>query len=108
MALLDEPAVGAYLSAEAPVDALGWLVRLLTSTGAVVVVAADVPGRAARDRLRADVPGFVEIFVDSGPGEGGYQEPVAPEVRVPTRDRSSEASVALVVSWLERNVLDGP
>jgi adenylylsulfate kinase-like enzyme len=108
VALLDEPDARAHLSAEDPVDALGWAARLLTSTGAVVVAAADVPRRAARDRLRTDLVGFVEVFVDGGPGDDGYQEPVAPELRVPTRDRSPEASVALVLSWLERNVLDAP
>jgi adenylylsulfate kinase len=108
VALVDEPEVLAHLSSDQPIDALGWLARLLTATGAIVVIAADDPRRAARDRLRAEVPGFVEIFVDGGPGRDHYEEPVAPELRVPTHDRSAEASVAQVVSWLERNVVAPP
>jgi adenylylsulfate kinase-like enzyme len=107
VALVDEPDVVAHLSPDEPIDALGWLARLLTATDVIVVIAADDPRRAARDRLRAEVPGFVEIFVDGGPGQGHYEEPVAPELRVPTHDRSAEASVAQVVAWLERNVV-GP
>jgi adenylylsulfate kinase-like enzyme len=105
-ALVDEPDVATHLSSGEPIDALGWVARLLTSTGAIVVIAADDPRRSARDQLRAEVPGFVEIFVDGGPNRDHYEEPVAPELRVPTHDRSAEASVALVVSWLERNVVD--
>ena len=86
--------------------ALAWLARLLTAAGVIVVIAADDPRRRARDQLRAEVPGFVEIFVDGGPERDHYEEPVAPELRVPTHDRSPEASVALVVSWFERNVVD--
>lgn len=108
VALVDEPEVRTHLSTEEPIEALGWLARLLTAAGVVVVVAADDPRRAARDRLRAEVAGFVEIFVDGGPGRDHYQEPVAPELRVPTHDRSPEASVALVVSWLEGNVVGAP
>jgi adenylylsulfate kinase-like enzyme len=104
-AFVDEPDVGTHLSTDEPIDALGWLARLLTATGAIVVIASDDPRRAARDRLRAEVPGFVEIFVDGGPGRDQYEEPVAPELRVPTHDRSAEASAAQVVSWLERNVV---
>jgi adenylylsulfate kinase len=108
VALVDEADVVMHLSSDDPIDALGWLARLLTATGAIVVIAADDPRRAARDRLRAKVPGFVEIFVDGGPGRDQYEEPVAPELRVPTHDRSAEASVAQVVSWLERNVVGPP
>ncbi len=102
VALIDTDDVDAHLSAAEPVDALGWVARLLTTAGAIVVVAADDPRRAARDRLRAEVPGFVEIFVDAGPTRDSYEEPVAPELRVPTHDRSVEASSAQVVSWLEQ------
>lgn len=108
VALIDDTEVRAHLSSDDPIDALGWLARLVTTAGAVVVVAADVPRRAARDRLRATVPGFVEIFVDSGPGPDRYEEPVAPELRVPTHDRSAEASSAQVVSWLEHHGLAPP
>ena len=102
VALVDAADVSAHLSAAEPTDALGWLARLFTTAGAIVVVAADDPRRASRDQIRADVPGFVEIFVDGGAGRDHYEEPVAPELRVPTHDRSVEASSAQVVSWLER------
>jgi adenylylsulfate kinase len=102
VALIDTAEVSAHLSTVEPIDALGWLARLFTTTGAIVVVAADDPRRAARDRLRAEVPGFVEIFVDGGAARDHYEEPIAAELRVPTHDRSVEASSAQVVSWLER------
>jgi adenylylsulfate kinase-like enzyme len=108
VALVDEADVRAHLSPEAPIEALGWLARVLTTTGAIVVIAADDPRRAARDQLRAEVPGFVEVFVDGGPGRDRYEEPVAPELRVPTHDRSPEASSAQVVSWLERHGVAPP
>ncbi len=108
VALVDGPDIAAHLSPGDPIAALAWLARLLTTTGAVVVIAADDPRRSARDRLRAEVPGFVEVFVDGGVSRDHYEEPVAAELRVPTHDRSPEASVALVVSWLERSVVDGP
>jgi adenylylsulfate kinase-like enzyme len=107
VALVDEPDVAAHLSPGDPITALAWLARLLTTAGVIVVIAADDPRRRSRDQLRAEVPGFVEIFVDGGPERDHYEEPVAPELRVPTHDRSPEASVALVVSWLERNITDG-
>jgi adenylylsulfate kinase-like enzyme len=107
-ALIDEPEVVTHLSSDEPIDALGWLARLVTATGAIVVITSDDPRRATRDRLRSEVPGFVEIFVDGGPGRDQYEEPVAPELRVPTHDRSAAASVAQVVSWLERNVVGSP
>jgi adenylylsulfate kinase-like enzyme len=108
VAIIDEPDVVTHLSSDEPIEALGWLARLLTATGAVVVIASDDPRRATRDRLRAVVPGFVEIFVDGGPGRDEYEEPVAPELRVPTHDRSAEASVAQVVSWLEHHGVGSP
>ncbi|HSO95335.1 MAG TPA: adenylyl-sulfate kinase [Acidimicrobiia bacterium] len=107
VALVDEPDVSAHLSPADPIASLAWLARLLTTAGVIVVMAADDPRRSARDEFRAAIPGFVEIFVDGGAARDHYEEPVAPELRVPTHDRSSEASVALVVSWLERNGVGG-
>jgi len=102
VAVVDEAEVREHLGGDAdPLDALLWVARLVMGAGAVAVVAVDQPRRATRDELRVTVPGFVEVFVDGGPGADDYEEPYAPELRVPTRDRSAEASAAQVVSWLE-------
>jgi adenylylsulfate kinase len=102
---IDEADARRHLSAEDRVGAVAWLAGLLVERGVVVIVALDTPERDVRDRMRAEVPGFVEVFVDGGTdaGAGGtrYEEPFAPEFRVPTRDRDVAASAAQVVSWLE-------
>ena len=56
--LVDAPEVDAHLSAVEPIDALGWLARLFTTSGAIVVIAADDPRRAARDRRRMPAGSF--------------------------------------------------
>jgi adenylylsulfate kinase-like enzyme len=101
-AAIDEPEVGVHLDAGDPVGALTWLSRLLVDSGVVVVVAADTPARDRREQVRAQVPGFVEVFVDGrGRPDPTYEEPFAPELRVPTHDRDPAASVAQIVSYLE-------
>ena len=88
-------------------DGLGatvWLVRLLAESGITTVVAADRPDRDDRERVREAVGHFVEVIVDGGASDAGddsYEEPFAPELRVPTHDREPNASIALVISWLE-------
>jgi adenylylsulfate kinase-like enzyme len=101
VAVVDEAEVREHLGGADPLDALLWVARLVMGAGAVAVVAVDQPRRATRDELRATMPGFVEVFVDAGPADDAYEEPYAPELRVPTADRSPEASAAQVVSWLE-------
>lgn len=85
------------------VAALAWFVSTLTDRGVTVVVAADAPRRDDREHVREHVARFAELFVDGGAGTGtdAYEEPFAPELRVPTHDRDPAASIALVVSWLE-------
>ena len=79
-----------------------WLAKALTDAGVTTIVAADLPDRDDRDAVREAVTRFVEVFVDGASAEDdGYEEPFAPELRVPTHDRESVASIALVVSWLE-------
>jgi adenylylsulfate kinase-like enzyme len=60
--------------------------------------------------LRAVIPGFVEVHVDApadvctaraGVADPAYEEPIAPDLRVPTGDRDERASVAQVVSFLD-------
>jgi adenylylsulfate kinase-like enzyme len=85
------------------IDSMLWLVRTLTEGGVTAVVASDVPDRDEREQVRSAVTQFVEVFVDDGTGsaDDGYEEPFAPELRVPTHDREQTASIAVVISWLE-------
>jgi adenylylsulfate kinase-like enzyme len=87
--------------------AIAWLVRTLTGCGVTVVVAADLPSRDEREHVRAATGRFAEVFVDGGSTDseqgGGYEEPFAPELRVPTHDRDPAASIALLTSWLEHS-----
>jgi adenylylsulfate kinase len=46
-------------------EALADLAALLSSQGLNVIVDATAPRRAHRDRLRASVPGLVEVLVDA-------------------------------------------
>ena len=63
--------------------------------------------------MRAGVNRFVEVYVDA-PAEvcaerrgkvWTYEEPFAPELRVPTHGRTPDASAAQVISHLEREGL---
>jgi adenylylsulfate kinase-like enzyme len=99
--MLDETETSAHLNGADPIGSLGWLASVLVAGGSVVVIAGNTPERAARERVRDLVPGFVEVFVDGGPGPDAYEEPFAPELRVPTLDRDEAASTAQLVSWLE-------
>lgn len=107
VAVLDQPDVERHLDATDRLGALVWVVALLTGAGSVTLVAVDDLGRAARERARHAIPGFVEVHVDGGDGPDRYEEPYAAELRVPTHDRVAEASAAQVVSWLEDRGLVG-
>ncbi len=99
VATVDERVVSAYLSDG--VDSLAWLCQLLVTHGVNVVVSVPLPTRDDRELVRDAVPGFVEVFVDRGQRDDDYEEPFAPDLRVPTHDRVASASVAQLVSWLE-------
>jgi len=100
--VIDEADAQSHLSPDDPSASVTWLAGLLLTSGVVVVIAVDAPDRAGRDRAREELPGFAEVFIDGGAGpDDAYEEPFAPELRVPTHDRDVAASVAQLVSWLE-------
>jgi adenylylsulfate kinase len=112
--LLDDAEVTAYLAGpgESTRSALAWLCRMLVTNGITVVVAAAMPGRADRDRLRDEVPGLAEVYLDAPPElaearaghpDEAYEEPFAPDLRVPAHDRQPAASAAQVVGFLEHH-----
>ena len=107
-ALLDAATIGTRL-VDGP-DALAWCCALLTTNGVTTVVAVPLDARDDRELLREAVPGFVEIFLDAPPGvcaeragrsDADYEEPYAPDLRVPTHGRDVAASAAQVLSFLE-------
>ena len=108
--LIDRAGVESYLSRSDPEGAVRWLAGLLTTGDVMAVIATPAPTRAIRDRARAEISPFAEIFVDpsapaTSPAPGHddhtYEEPYGAELRVPTHDRDAPAAAALVVSWLE-------
>jgi adenylylsulfate kinase-like enzyme len=114
-ALVDGPAVEHHLAPG--IGSLTWLCALLVESGVLVLVSAPVPGRDERERLRAAVPDLVEVFVDApaeqcearaGRTDAGFEEPYAPDLRVPTHDREPRASIAQVLSYLEERALVDP
>jgi adenylylsulfate kinase-like enzyme len=107
-ALLDATSVERHL--EPGTAAIVWCCDLLTANGVTALVTTPVSTRAVRERLRAELPQLREVFLDipgnvgatrSGERDDGYEEPYAPDLRVPTYDRDAAASIAQVVSYLE-------
>jgi adenylylsulfate kinase len=112
-AVLDAAALTEHLArgpADGGLTSLVWLIDLLTSNGVPVIVTVDTPSRQDRDAARETLPNFVEVHVDApadvctaraGLQDSRYEEPIAPDFRVPTADRDVRASAALLVSHLE-------
>ena len=107
-AVLDAPGVVRNLQPGA--DSLVWCCGLLVTSGATALVTAPIPTRAAREHLRDALPVLVEVFLDApaelcaqraGRADHTYEEPYAPDLRVPTHDRDPAASIAQTVSFLE-------
>lgn len=115
VALLGPEAVAGHL-AEGP-DALAWCCTLLVENGVTVVVAVPVDARDDRELLRDAIPSFAEVHLDapqdvcaerSGRVDAAFEEPWAPDLRVPTHGRDPAASAAQVISFLEdRGVTSG-
>jgi adenylylsulfate kinase len=91
-------------------DALAWLCRTLVESGVITVVTTPIPARDEREQLREHVPALLEVFVDApaelceeraGRPDPAYEEPYAPDLRVPSHDREPAASIAQVLSFLE-------
>jgi adenylylsulfate kinase len=107
-ALLDAEAIARNL-VPGP-DALAWCCRMLVDHGVTTVVTLPVASRDERELLRSAIPGFVEVYVDAPPevcaaraghADETFEEPYAPDLRVPTHGRDVAASAAQVVSFLE-------
>jgi adenylylsulfate kinase len=107
-ALLDAGEVRRHL--EPGPAAIVWCCNLLTANGVVALVTVPLPTRQERERIRSAVPEVCEVYLDApaevatargGARDDDYEEPYAPELRVPTHDRSAAASTAQVVSYLE-------
>ena len=106
---------------------IGYVARLLARNGGIAIAAAISPYRAVRDELRAQSPGFVEVFVRCAldalvrrdtkglykkalAGEianftgvsDPYEPPLHPEVVVDTATDTVESSVDKVLEALER------
>ena len=111
---------------------IGEVAKLFTDAGMVALTAFISPYRADRDQVRAIMqPGdFIEVFVDcpvetceardvkglykkARAGEipeftgvsAPYEPPLAPELVIPTRDQSVEASVGQILACLEERGL---
>jgi ATP sulfurylase/adenylyl-sulfate kinase len=106
---------------------IGYVARLVARSGGVAITAAISPYRAVRDEIRAQTPGFVEVFARAPmdtlverdvkglykkaiAGEianftgvsDPYEEPLQPEVVCDTSRESLDQSLAKVIDALER------
>jgi adenylylsulfate kinase len=106
--VLDAVGVEQHLRADA--DSLVWCCTLFVTSGATALVTTPVATRAERERLRDAIPAILEVFLDapaalcterSGRVDTAFEEPYAPDLRVPTHDRDPAASIAQAMSFLE-------
>jgi sulfate adenylyltransferase/3'-phosphoadenosine 5'-phosphosulfate synthase len=106
---------------------IGYVARLVARSGGVAITAAISPYREVRDEVRAQTPGFVEVFARAPldtlverdvkglykkaiAGEianftgvsDPYEEPLHPEVVCDTSRESPDESLAKVIDALER------
>ena len=107
---------------------IGFVSELLSKHGAVAIVAAVSPYRAVRDEVRATIPNFIELHVDT-PVEvciqrdvkgmykkalrgqlknftvvdDPYEPPLRPEVTIKTAHQTPNESAAHVLAYLEQS-----
>jgi 3'-phosphoadenosine 5'-phosphosulfate synthase len=106
---------------------IGYVARLVARSGGVAITAAISPYREVRDEIRAQTPGFVEVFARAPldtlverdvkglykKAIGGeianftgvsdpYEEPLQPEVVCDTSAESLDQSLSKVIGALER------
>jgi bifunctional enzyme CysN/CysC len=105
---------------------LGFVAEMLAKHGIIVVVAAISPYRAARDELRREIPGFIEVYVNapldvcerrdvkglyhkaragtlcnfSGINDP-YEAPLQPEIECRTDQETPDESVSKIFEWLQ-------
>ena len=116
---------------DAHVERIGYVARLLSRNGVIVVVAAIAPYREVRQRLRdGQEQPFCEVYLECPleelvrrdtkglyaralqgdvPNFTGisdpYEAPLSPDVHIRSDQESVEESAAKVIGWLERNGL---
>lgn len=99
-------------ASDADLRRLAHVAGLLAQHGAIAIVAADAGADLLRESIRTTTTGFVEVFADAPlhvceerrpepRSTRPFEPPVAPDVRVITADRTPDASVAQLVSYLE-------
>jgi ATP sulfurylase/adenylyl-sulfate kinase len=106
---------------------IGYVARVVARSGGVAITAAISPYRAVRDEVRAQTPGFVEVYMRCAietlterdtkglyrkalAGEianftgvnDPYEEPLHPEVICDTARESPDQSLARIIDSLER------
>jgi ATP sulfurylase/adenylyl-sulfate kinase len=106
---------------------IGYAARLVARSGGVAITAAISPYREVRDELRAQTPGFFEVYVRCSLEEltrrdvkglyakaiageiknftgvsDPYEAPLAPEITVDSERETVEESVARILDALER------
>ena len=112
---------------------IGWVCEVLSRNGVVAIAAAISPYRATRDKVRARIDKFVEVFVDCPidacidrdvkglyrkalAGEikeftgvsDPYEAPLNPEITVHTDRETPAESAARIIAYLEQTGLIEP
>jgi adenylyl-sulfate kinase len=109
---------------------IGYVCRLLSKHGAIAIAAAISPYRAVREEVRATIPEFVEVYVNTSLEtcisrdvkgmykkalagqiksftgvDDPYEPPLHPEIVIETEKESPLASAARIIALLEQRGL---